>query len=1042
MTDPTSPELRIGLAAVHEDGDAGLIAGFYGRRWRVVFCSGYEGNFPHASASDPSVFCWFPSGPRSESGPDLLDVEKLALLSALTARIDAERSSEARVLWSEASCSAWFPSKALDALIRAREGPRLALKWAEAGAAIRGSLAVFRVEAAKELYLQSDGPQWWPEAEFERELALATAMQRISEVLPVCSLHELDRLMQETVAAGFATADEMAYIKKEKVRLRIARAGLPLDEEQIAACARIERHRIIQARAGSGKTRTLAAYAALSIRDEALAADQVLILAFNKKAATEIGDRVRHATGITEFRNARTFHSLAWHLADHAGRDLLFDDGSLAPSRRKQSGFVERLVKAIMNPVIRERTYEFFRREVEQIDRLGSALPDSEYFAFRSAMRDYTLGGETVKSNGEKYIADFLFEHGIPYVYEKVWSWDRSDRVHGTAYRPDFSLAVGGQNIILEHWALDPRDPDARVPSWWDVSTEEYRNQIEAKRGFCRERGIRLLETDSGMLSNGRTTFEATLLQILSAAGIICRRLSHDELVRRVVEAPRSVSRLAELFLQFISRAKKRGWSAAEVSKLIGAAPDPDPRSRIFQELAVHAYAAYERQLVETCAMDFDDLLISATESVRATGGATRLLLGRSDSLALRDLRWILIDEFQDFSELYFQLIDAILDANPEVRIVAVGDDWQAINGFAGAQLAYFASFQHFFAGAGSARLSTNRRSGTAIVSIGNEVMKGWGEPARAYRGDGGHACIIAVDKVWTEAGSPYVEQATSVSADGRKSVNWELARALKACADFIAESAFTDPVQRHLWLPSVLILARTSRAYGTTLHDFGGRLERVLRQHSHLGAVANEIVVVTSARKASDEGTLIEVMTAHKAKGKEADTVIVLECVCGQFPKVHADNQLFRLFGVSPEDVLAEERRLFYVAATRAEYRIAFLTETKSESPYLGALKARRSAGRPNDAPLPELSEGVRALEAQLRSIDRNLFTQQNVSTEAVEMWALAGGLENPSVGYLLRDGLYAELAWPEQTPPVAILTGVHRAKRDAWCAEGWQVY
>ena len=82
-----------------------------------------------------------------------------------------------------------------------------------------------------------------------------------------------------------------------------------------------------------------------------------------------------------------------------------------------------------------------------------------------------------------------------------------------------------------------------------------------------------------------------------------------------------------------------------------------------------------------------------------------------------------------------------------------------------------------------------------------------------------------------------------------------------------------------------------------------------------------------------------LEVLTAHRSKGKEADTVIVLEATARQFPKVHADNQLFGLFGVKAEDSLAEERRLFYVAVTRAEHRLLLLSETDKESPFIKAL-------------------------------------------------------------------------------------------------------
>lgn len=704
---------------------------------------------------------------------------------------------------------------------------------------------------------------------------------------------------------------------------------------------------------------------------------------------------------------------------------------------------MEKLIGSIMNPAFRERLYEFFRKELEQLDRLGSNLSKEEYVAFRRSMVDYTLGGENVKSNGEKFIADFLFEHGIPYEYEKVWSWEKQDRLYGTSYRPDFSIIDGGRDVILEHWAVDPDDRYAQVPDWWDTKTQDYLDQIKAKREFWAKRGVVLLETHTGMLVDGREAFEDSLRAILERAGIRCRNLEHEELVRRVSEAPRTVSRMAELFLQFISRAKKRGWSVDDVALIMQNTPDQEPRSRTFHELAVYAYATYERQLVEQSAMDFDDLLISAAECVKKGGGATRLQLDRKDSIAISDVRWILIDEFQDFSELYYRVIDAILEANPSIRLVAVGDDWQAINGFAGAQPTFFNRFGDYFPGAGAATISTNRRSGKAIVAAGNQLMEGQGESAFAHNDLNGEIDVIAIDKIWLGNEPAYSEAATSVRDDGRKSIKWELAKALKACVDYIVASVFKDKAQKR-WMPTVLILARTGNAYGVTLAEFERRLEQVMRKHSDLQDLANGFVVGKHASDRDAHGALIEVMTSHKAKGKEADTVIVLEVVLRQFPKVHADNQLFSPFGVTVEDVLAEERRLFYVAATRAEHRLMLLTETDQESPYIKAMLGRRLAADLQANKGESLSLEALAIKTHLDRIDQETMIMQNISQQASSAWNQLGGqsMGPPEVGYCLSKNLYAELAWPKHTPPIAILTGRHTAQAAHWRQEGWQVH
>jgi DNA helicase-4 len=70
-----------------------------------------------------------------------------------------------------------------------------------------------------------------------------------------------------------------------------------------------------------------------------------------------------------------------------------------------------------------------------------------------------------------------------------------------------------------------------------------------------------------------------------------------------------------------------------------------------------------------------------------------------------------------------------------------------------------------------------------------------------------------------------------------------------------------------------------------------------------------------------------------------EADIVIILRANDGAFPFIHPDNALFKFFGQTEKDVLDEERRLFYVAVTRAAERLYILTESERESPFLKAL-------------------------------------------------------------------------------------------------------
>lgn len=909
-------------------------------------------------------------------------------------------------------------------------------------------------EGADSLY-EENCITWWDSPDYSERRFREYSSQAIAARYATCSLQQLSSwLADERIKIS---PSDSAALKLAKIDVRLARYGLHLDEEQRLACARPDRRLLIHARAGSGKTRTLAALAALAMDDEGLDPNQVLILAFNSKAAEEIRNRVKTTVGIADYRNARTFHSLAYRLAGATGRKLIFDNGRGDPSTRAQSQFVERTIKKILNPAFKEDLYAFFRRELDQIERIGSDLPEEEYFAFRRAMSQVSLGGDAVKSNGEKFIADFLFEHGIQYKYEKAWSWDKKDRIHSSAYHPDFCISSGGRDVILEHWAIDPEDPQAEVPTWWeDPDTERYRSQIVDKRRFWSERGITLLETHTGMLQTGHTAFETQLGQILASAGMRCERLDEAELIRRVAEAPNTISRMAGLFLAFIQRAKKRGWSVRETEATIGREPDPEPRNRMFHQLALRAFGEYERLLQAESAMDFDDLMALATERVRKDGASAMIRLDEKSVIALRDLRWLLLDEFQDFSELYYRLIDAILEVNPRLRLVAVGDDWQAINGFAGAQLGFFKNFAEYFPGGGTVGIATNYRSAPAIVGAGNRVMAGRGRPAVASKTGEAEISVEPIDKRFVEfrtgveyeadrkRDSVYFVRTPFASgepqATGPSIPQQQAARALKACVEFILASAWRDGANK-LCLGKILVLARTGYAYGLELKEFKENLRWILEHHEGLSTLSNEIE--------------LDVMTAHKAKGKEADTVIVLDVTSRQFPKVHADNALYQPFGVTMADTLAEERRLFYVAITRAEWRLLLLTETGQESSYIGELQLDRgqglsewgvaSSGRA-PASMTSLSEAGKAIQSRIEALDRWDLIIGNASPSAIPTLQRlrAQRYPVPETGYFVQgesDELSAEFAWPGQQPPAAILAGPHAARADQWHKMGWLV-
>ena len=725
---------------------------------------------------------------------------------------------------------------------------------------------------------------------------------------------------------------EYESLKSAYVKRSLAHKGLELNDEQSLAISKMDKHLLLAARAGSGKTRTIEGKTLFLAKHEltkheSLNLNQILILAFNKAAAKEIQGRICKARGLENFNNARTFHSLAHQIVDPEPDTILFDEKGEF-SQKKLSTFVQEIFQRLRkaDSTIEKQLYLHFRKELQEVDveRHKKNFSDKEYLSYRRNLKHVTLKRDQVKSRGEKYIADFLFEHDIGYQYEKAYRWGNR------AYRPDFTLSdlEMDVSVIIEHWGIDEHGSKQEVPSHWNKTWEEYRDEIQRKRDYCQKRGWKLVETSIRDLRSGREHFEKKLKSKLEHVGIKRQKLPESTIIKRIVESPH-IKRMTELFVQFIQRAKQSGRTVAELQCEINQA-NYDDRTQIFLKIANQVYSEYNQAIKKHNKMDFDDLIDQAIKIIDKRAG--EISIDPNTNAKTKDLKWILIDEYQDFSKLFHQLIQSIRRHNTDVRLFCVGDDWQAINGFAGSDLHYFSNFERIIENSGTAHLLTNHRSNKKIVEKSNALMDGRGKPSKTHRDTEGMVHIECIDDVEIEARTnPRDPQKKEQDQKFRFKNDscFMKARYLKRCYQII-----TDNPEK-----TVAILARTNWIYGTELVEFENKLKRCLNAEKSRGF---QIFI--------EQG---EVGTIHSFKGLEADIVIILQACNGIFPLIHPDNHLFEIFGYTIKDTFDEERRLFYVAITRAKEKLYILTERDRESDFLDALEERGvKTGKYDDIP------------------------------------------------------------------------------------------
>lgn len=487
----------------------------------------------------------------------------------------------------------------------------------------------------------------------------------------------------------------------------------PLDGDQAAAVAPTSGDVKVVARAGSGKTRTLIARAVFLQRHCGVSPREQLLLAFNRKAATEIKDRLALLVG-DELPHVMTFHALAYALV-HPDEDLVFDDprsGGDGLSREVQEVIDKHIRSDEHRDIIREVMLAHFRDDWERIEDGRIELPIGEFLAHRRSLPRETLAGETVKSFGERVIANALFENDVRYAYE------RSHRWNGVNYKPDFTIAAPGGGLVIEYFGLEG-DPD-------------YDEMTIAKRAYWQARdGWTLLEYGPrDIAALGTDGFREVMLADLEAQGVRTRAKSEEEIWQEVRQ--RAIDNFTKTMASFIGRCRKRDLTQAGLHKLVGEHALLSRTEGLFLEVAESIYAGYLERLRRRQLEDFDGLMWRAARSLKS--GATTFARNHDREHGdLANMRYVHVDEFQDFSAQFYELLTGVRAVAPSVQFFCVGDDWQAINGFAGADLRYFTDFDRLFREPAVREITTNYRSAAAVVRAGNALMHGRGAPAKPH---------------------------------------------------------------------------------------------------------------------------------------------------------------------------------------------------------------------------------------------------------------------------------------------------------------------
>lgn len=701
--------------------------------------------------------------------------------------------------------------------------------------------------------------------------------------------------------------------------------GKSLDLQQRKSIIIDEDNHIVVAGAGSGKTTTIVGKVKYLIDKCEISPSEILLIAFTRKAADEMRERIKRKMNIDI--SVKTFHKLGLDIIsavnnekpsifDLSKKETLELFASFIEHAKKDTEYFSKFIHFLVYWLKPYNEEKDFNTESERTNYLidqkyeGLKLKGKENYSYQYVNENYGLKlvkkrvdgqafayREKLKSQEEVLIANYLFTNNVEYSYEERYQYKTSSKNFGQ-YKPDFYLPE--YKIYIEHFAVDCK---GNVPEWFkgddtQSAKEKYNAGIDWKREEHRINNTTLIETYSWEKREG--VLLENLERKLKQYAVILKPKTAEEIWQYLRDnTPAEIDNFTTLTHTFLVLLKSNNLSVSKVESM--AKKDKDERAILFLELFSPIYYSYNSNLKESDVIDFNDMINNATKCIQAAGFVS-------------PYKYIIIDEFQDISLSRYQLVKALIDKNPATKLFCVGDDWQSIYRFTGSDIGIFTEFDVYF-------------ESSPISNFKRKTNKSYIE--KTYRFDNQ---LIELSGKFVLKNPNQVKKTlkSQIQSDEKPftilyfNYNHSIVNPLHEVFNSIASLADGDKV-------SVKLLGRYS-------HDIDE-----IRDEKRLRFTYDRNKNETTISHPQYQNLLIDFHTVHSAKGLEADYIIILNVNSGRygFPTEISDDPLLNfLLSKSDQFPNGEERRLFYVALTRAKKHVYILSNSENRSKFIDEIE------------------------------------------------------------------------------------------------------
>jgi DNA helicase-4 len=748
-------------------------------------------------------------------------------------------------------------------------------------------------------------------------------------------------LLADTI---FSTEDSKEINEELTNSLKIKLDVDEIDSDQAKALICDEQFQLISARAGSGKTTTLINKVKLLKFLNRMNLSEYLFLVFNSQVRTEIAGEISKAfnTNTDEVKNSNvhTFHSFAGRVSASklAGYNLV--SGETQRNLYKQC-FLNSLKDDVFNSLYKKYLSSIVTPNEDDLDKFDRSNfdDDKDYLIARSKARLLTLNNIHVKSLPEKLIGDFFFEHDLAYSYEPTIFIASENKI----YRPDFYINHLSdreeKKIYIEFWGIwqdgshdsqsAPFDVDKyklerlkKLQYWEDNSStyhlmelfmeDAYGNNINPHKDFnlFKENFYKILKN-----------------KLEEITGKKLNRLPEDKVMEKVSKV--FESRILDSLSSYVQNVRNNQIQPDDLNlKINQFYEDLSNRAKAFLDLGFEFRKSIQQHKINTKVHEYVDSIDKAAIEIEVEANIE----------LIKDKKYLFIDEFQDTNFGFMRIIQAIIKVNPKINVVCVGDDWQSINSFMGARTSIYHSLDRYFPSLERNEILTNYRSGSAIVNYGNKVMNGLGNPSKPFLNLGSVEYLDIFSVKDSRAFNIYIDSDKNKYDDGFKLQRYH--KLLFNLIKFEINKSIFDHSNKSIYdIPSdakLLILSRIKKINGESV-EFS--LMPII-----LNSLTKHFMSIGYKEDAQEISTRLNQLLAyssiHAIKGGEANAVFLIEANVNNMPMRHPDRELSAIFCDNPRaadaEADAEERRLYYVAVTRAKESLYVVTSASEKSPFM----------------------------------------------------------------------------------------------------------